>query len=625
MKPNTDYGTTITSGTMKTGSATIELTPEMFTLLSDGMYTDKILAAIRESICNARDAQVEADKDTPLEMHLPTRLEPFFHIRDFGKGLSERQVLGYTDKDGEYVPGLYLRYGKSTKRDTNLQIGGFGIGCKAPLAYSDSFVVESYQQGIVKTYTIYKENGIPNVAKLTEMGTTEPDGLKVKIAVTTVDVHTFVSKASEFLKFFNYPVNITGQRIQYDINYVLTTKLYDTVQCSYSEHGNIKASMGGVVYNVSDKYKEELEQVAKDTMLIMKFEIGDLSVAGSRENLSEDTATIAKLDAAVTKIRTEFYAVMKGEVENPRHSVYEAIEVLRKFDLIRSDWRTSRWVTTKAAEDFTIGGENVDTLLEIYSDVTPRTVRSDADSNIQLTSFREVPLVLEVDRGSGYLKVAKKLSRDSGNKSQVILADTTELPLLQEFFGKGKLTVEKASVKYAEFFPKGIATSGKVKVANSGLFNITKTDIKEIDEGQEGYYIPFERFTCIMKDKPSGFGEFTKVNAVIKGIIAAGHLKEDEIFYSRKSGMRAIKKTKLKELTWSGVEKLARKCYSKKDYKNYVYLSAKRNGNPAENKHKSLQPLWEKVKHNYSTWNDKRDIVKAEGFDRLIDSVMDEK
>lgn len=639
MIPNTDYGETITSGKMETGAASIELTPEMFTLLSSGMYTDKILAAIREPICNARDAQVDAEDGVPLEMHLPTRLEPFFHIRDFGEGLTERQIIGYTEMvDGfdpvtgdacrieHYEPGLYLRYGKSTKRDSNLQIGGFGIGCKAPLAYSDSFIVESYQNGIVKTYTIYKEQGIPNVAKLNEKMTTEQNGLKVKIAVVNNDIDTFVRKAAEFLRFFNYPVDITGQSINTTVKYILQTDLYDTVECAWGDRGKIRASMGGVVYNVSDKYREELEQVTKEGMLILKFSIGDLAVAGSREALSEDEDTIEKLEKAVAKIKAEFYSVMKAEVADTRHTIHEAYQILKDYNLLTHDWRTGQYTLNKAAKDFRIGGDPAESVIMLYSCAKFRVINGKgggSDISVGLDSFKEIPMILEVDRGSGYLKVARRMSSDTAGNARVILAeDDNDLSILRDYFGKS-LTVDKVSVKYAEYFPKNTASSTTISIAASGLFTTSRAQVRVIDEKQEGYYIPFERNNCIMKDKPSHLTEFDGINRVVLALIVSGQLKQDEIFYSRKAGMRAIKKTKLVELTWGDVLVMAGKSYTQQDYKDHVVLDAKKHGNPAVNKHKSLHLLWEKVKANYPTWNNSgRVMLPTKGTEFLKNAGM---
>ena len=535
--------------------------------------------------------------------------------------------------NGNHEPGLYLRYGKSTKRDSNLQIGGFGIGCKAPLAYSDSFIVESYQQGIVKTYTIYKENGIPNVAKLNEKMTTEQDGLKVKIAVVNSDISTFVQKAAEFLKFFNYPVDITGQSIDTTVKYILNTKLYDTVDCSYGDRGRIKASMGGVVYNVSDKYREELEQVTKDNMLIMKFNIGDLSVAGSRESLSEDEETLEKIDKAVAIIKAEFYSVMRAEVEDSKHSIHQAIQVMRKFDLVGSrSWQSGKIKLKAAAKGFTIGGEEAEDVINKFQAIQVRTIDAgshSSDGKYGLDNFKEVPVVLEIDRGSGYLKVARALSKGGINpigsspvRQRVVLAnDDADLTILKDYFGEKNLTIEKVSVKYAQYFPKG-APSTKIKVAASGLLNTLRHDIRELDETQEGWYIPFERYDCIMKGKPIKFKEFSDINPVIKALIEAGQLKQDEIFYSRKAGMRAINKTKLKEMTWDKIVELAKKCYTTQDYKEFIYMKGKKDGNPAGNKHRNLKPLWEKVKHNYPVWNNTHTVNLTKGVKFLNDSGL---
>jgi hypothetical protein len=231
----------------------------------------------------------------------------------------------------------------------------------------------------------------------------------------------------------------------------------------------------------------------------------------------------------------------------------------------------------------------------------------------------EIPIALELDRGAGYLKVAKKLTRDSGKV--VVIVDAGELTTLQDYFGKDNLTVEKTSVKYAEFFPKG-APSTTIKVAASGMFTTTRTEIRELEETQEGYYIPFDRYSCVMKDKPSGYAEFSDINKVVLALITAGQLKKEEVFYSRKAGMRAIKKTKLKEMTWDIVVQLAKKCYTVQDYKSVVHLEAKPfAANLAANLHRKLDPLWEKVKHNYPMWDTKGSIV-SKGVNFLRESEL---
>ena len=85
----------------------------IFNVLRNQLYSDKILAVIREYSTNAVDAHIEVGKaDLPILVTLPSALTPEFKVRDFGRGLTETQVSE-----------IYAMYGESTKRGTNEQIG----------------------------------------------------------------------------------------------------------------------------------------------------------------------------------------------------------------------------------------------------------------------------------------------------------------------------------------------------------------------------------------------------------------------------------------------------------------------------------------------------------------------
>ena len=96
----------------------------IFNVLRNQLYSDKVLAVIREYSTNAVDAHIEVGKkDTPIKVTLPNPLSLDFKVRDFGRGLTEREI-------GE----IYAMYGESTKRGTNEQIGQLGLGCKSAFA-----------------------------------------------------------------------------------------------------------------------------------------------------------------------------------------------------------------------------------------------------------------------------------------------------------------------------------------------------------------------------------------------------------------------------------------------------------------------------------------------------------
>ena len=70
-------------------------------------YSNPTLAVVREITANALDANSEAGQTRPIEVTIPSRMNPHFLVRDFGGGLSQEDVFG-----------LYSKYGKSTKRNT---------------------------------------------------------------------------------------------------------------------------------------------------------------------------------------------------------------------------------------------------------------------------------------------------------------------------------------------------------------------------------------------------------------------------------------------------------------------------------------------------------------------------
>jgi len=618
MIPTVAETNTQLSSDMVTGTASIEMTPQMFNILSSQIYSDRVLAVIRETLCNARDAQVEKGEEVPLEIHLPSRLEPFFHIRDFGKGLSEEQVCGHYetvtqfckdtgDKEevNVFVPGLYLRYGLSTKSNSNEAIGGLGIGCKSPLAYSDSFLVESYQEGVCKTYSVYKDDGIPQVSKLTETLTTEPDGLKVKIAVKSGDEYDFAQKTSKFVKLFGYPFEIKGAKYGYDFespNPNLETPLYNTYTASYSDQGNISVLMGGVVYSLSSEYKEKLKQIAKDDHLIMKFEIGDLTVAASREGLSEDPDTTDKLENRINEIVETFYEDLVKKIDDAE-SDYQVFKVLHKYNLVTSGRDTlssNRFVCVKAAQDLLIrGGKTIDEFLVNHTS-KHRFIRfsgqQDSETHILDISKDSSIAILDVDKRIGYLKVAKHISKND-DVNVIIPADSFEKKLLEEYFGE--VEQYKVSEEYPVRFPKDQRT-GMVKVASSGLLSYKQRELKEIEEGQQGWYIPFLRSTCEMKgvDKlklPSKSMSYI-TRAIIEPMVAAGLLKEDEVFYSRKAGMRAISKTSLKEMTADILISLVSSKLNSKSKKEIVYELSKEKQDKFEG---GMVAYWDHIKTDY--------------------------
>lgn len=151
---------------------TIAQTPEVMELLSKGLYKDPYMAIVRELYCNAWDSHVMAGNTaTPVQITVPTQLEPNFSIKDFGTGLCEEDVMT-----------MYTTYGISTKRDSNSVIGCLGVGSKAPFAIVDEFTVISRYEGMASMYHCYKSKGLMQITKIHSHPTDEHSGMEIIVA-----------------------------------------------------------------------------------------------------------------------------------------------------------------------------------------------------------------------------------------------------------------------------------------------------------------------------------------------------------------------------------------------------------------------------------------------------------
>ena len=157
----------------------------LMTVLTN-LYQDPLRAAVREALTNAYDIHIAMGKEsTPVEVFLPTQDNPMLRIRDHGCGLPETLVYDH-----------YLVYGDSSKRQDITQTGGFGLGCKAPLAYTPMFHVISVFDGIKSHYIIaISDDGVPVCTKQYDTPNTDTQwtvGIEVGIPIKAEHVSTAI-------------------------------------------------------------------------------------------------------------------------------------------------------------------------------------------------------------------------------------------------------------------------------------------------------------------------------------------------------------------------------------------------------------------------------------------------
>ena len=286
MKLQNEVNNVVRSGDFEQSNYTIEASAKAFSILSDGLYSNKIKAVIRELSTNAYDAHVDTGKrDVPFSVTMPDRFNPYFAIRDFGTGLSHEDCMS-----------LYTTYFGSTKTNTNDAVGCLGLGSKSPFAYTDSFIVTSYHNGKVRVYNSFKdEQNKPVFALMSEDDTTEPNGLHVLFSVDTDDVQEFEEEAKEVYKYFKVKPNFNSDIEIEDFDYILTGSTWGLLNTNKQRRWDIKAKaiMGQVAYDLDVEQFSDNETVTAvlRTNLHIHFAIGDVDITPSRESLSYNEYT----------------------------------------------------------------------------------------------------------------------------------------------------------------------------------------------------------------------------------------------------------------------------------------------------------------------------------------------
>lgn len=314
----------------------IKATPKAFQILTSKLYKDKIAAIVREISCNAYDSHVAAGKsDLPFHVHLPNTLEPELVIRDFGVGLSDRDVRD-----------IFTTFFESTKENTNEQIGALGLGGKSPFSYTDTYTVKSFFEGKLSTYVCFIENALPKVKRVSRVDTDEGNGVEIRLTVAPSDFDTFQRKAVAVFKWFDVKPTVTGGR--YYTHAPDDAPLRNGENWYYRLNNSPSlAIMGNVAYPIdAGVLATHLSEFEKRllTNFVYYFGIGELDVQAGREELSYDRQTIRALKKRVKAVSKELSAVVQHQFEDCQTFVEASRRYLSEsardlFQLVPPRWR----------------------------------------------------------------------------------------------------------------------------------------------------------------------------------------------------------------------------------------------------------------------------------------------
>lgn len=297
--------------------------PWLFNILRNNLYSDKILAVLREYCSNALDAHVEAGcPERPITITLPTKFNTQLSIRDYGLGLSEENIYK-----------VFASYGKSTKRSSDDLIGGFGIGCKSAFCYVPTFNITSYHNGVRTLYTAYIDE--TNVGKIDKLLTepTEETGIEISLNVASADLTRFQSTLCDLLRhyevlpevvnFEQYYTNTLNMNRAQNETFIKDSKgEWELVKDKYKSSclivGNVSYPINWKVLNLP----HELESFLYSS-LILKLPLSFVKISANREALDYDSTTIKNL----TDKLNEVYKSIEVEVQKKldlQNSLFEA-------------------------------------------------------------------------------------------------------------------------------------------------------------------------------------------------------------------------------------------------------------------------------------------------------------
>jgi hypothetical protein len=397
---NAPVNEAIVSNVGQIGEFRIRNSAKAFSILSSGLYANKIRAIVRELSCNAVDSHAAAGKkDTPFDVHLPNTLEPWFSIRDYGTGLSAEQVTN-----------IYTTYFESTKTNSNQFIGALGLGSKSPFSYTDNFTVTAIKDGTKGIYTAFiNEAGVPSIALMMQEATAEPAGVEVKFSVNDrYDFDKFRQEARNVYRHFVLKPIVSGSAdFTFDLIDYESRDIVPGVHSYKTSRGGV-AIMGNIAYPIdipaADQSLGDLRQLLA-CGLEMHFDIGELDFQASREGLSYVPSTIAAIKVKLEAVNAALAVVIAKEADAIENLWDRAVFLYKK-----KEHRLWTAAVAKYAQD---------TALPTYDNrVYNRLARFDFKVEDLATKYNIVIRQLRHGRGSKVVSNGKSTTEYAANNAK---------------------------------------------------------------------------------------------------------------------------------------------------------------------------------------------------------------
>lgn len=272
---------------------TINSSAIAFELLVKDLYKDTPLSVVREIVLNAVDATRK--NGGKVSIIVPSLENPMLVVQDTGIGMDE-----------DFIYQVYTSFFSSTKNDSNDETGSFGLGAKTPLAYTDTFMIQSAKDGVENTFAIFKnDKGIPCIQKL-DTKASDKTGTSVSVSIHKDDISTFHRAIRQVVSGLDAIPELlnTDDTFDYKVKESFTNAHSLFLRNTYNRKHTV--SMGNILYEFYiDSFMDSYERATINRFLNTEnyqfnlvANIGDLDISPSREELRDtdkNKKTIKKL------------------------------------------------------------------------------------------------------------------------------------------------------------------------------------------------------------------------------------------------------------------------------------------------------------------------------------------
>jgi hypothetical protein len=278
------------------------------------LYSNRELAVVREYSTNARDAMIEAGNGSePIEVRLPSAMNPYFEVRDFGIGMSE-----------ETLKRVYTQFGESTKRDSDDFNGMLGFGSKSAMAYTNTFTIEAVKDGIKTIAIISRKEDFRIVLKIVmrDLKTNERDGVKIQVPVHNWS--TFTPIANDFYKYWiPGTVMVNGKIPEWAAGEKIDDNLY------YSKGDTSYVVMGNVAYRINNP-RVLFPSGMNQFNFVAYVPNGAIEFVPSREDLKYSEHTKRALHALINDLAVKIVSNAEREIKSAKDHA-EAFQIWYKW------------------------------------------------------------------------------------------------------------------------------------------------------------------------------------------------------------------------------------------------------------------------------------------------------